>query len=59
MPVALIALNGEERLAGAIVRLSIEMPETDCGSAPWRSAPIAAAIASTVHSGRAVMRQAP
>jgi hypothetical protein len=43
----------------ASVRLSIEIPGTDCGNAPSRSAPIAAAMASTVHNTRAVMRQAP
>src|SRR5437867_3945622 len=36
------------------VRLSIEMPGTEAGNGPTRAAPIAAAIASTVHSG--VMR---
>src|SRR6266487_4141525 len=36
------------------VRLSIEMHGTEAGNGPTRAAPIAAAIASTVHSG--VMR---
>ena len=60
MAVAIVARDGEERVA----RLDAcgcrsRAPISDCGSAPCRSAPIAAAIASTVHSAGALMRRAP
>ncbi len=40
---------------GPTERLSIESPEIACGSAPWRCARIAVAIASVVHSAGALM----
>jgi hypothetical protein len=40
-----------------MVRVSMEIPEMDCGNAPCRSAAIAVAIASMVHS--ALTRPAP
>ena len=42
-----------------MVRLSMESPDTPAGSAPCRSARIAAAIASTVQSAAALMRPSP
>ena len=42
-----------------MVRVSIERPEIVAGSVPCRSAPIAAAMSSTVHSAGTLMRQAP
>ena len=54
--VAGIAMDGEERLAAAMVRLSIDSPATISGSGPARAAPMAAAIASTLHGARSLMR---
>ena len=51
-----MAKNASPRL---MLRLSIEMPEIAGGSAPWRSAPIAAAISSMVHSADALMWRVP
>ena len=52
----LIAKNASPR---PMVRLSIEMPATDAGNAPLRSARIACAIASTVQSGSLLMPAFP
>ncbi len=48
--VAIVAVDGEERLALAELRLSMDRPGTSAGSAPDLSARIAAAMASRVHS---------
>jgi hypothetical protein len=40
---------------GAMLRVSMEMPLTEAGSAPTRSAAMALAIASKVQSGTDVM----
>ena len=48
--VAIFSLNGEERIALASVRLSMEMPDNSAGKAPTRSARIAVLIASRVQS---------
>ena len=41
---------------GAMVRLSMERPDTACGNAPLIEARIASAIADDVHNGVALIR---
>jgi hypothetical protein len=54
-PSRLSPLIAKNASPGATVRVSIEMPGMDSGNGPADAAPIAAAIASTVQSGRSVM----